>query len=137
MCCHGAVSVGEKNTGLSTFLLERERNRDRRAESGESDNANNVVAPLGSTHRRPQRWLQGEIHAARYLPVAEAEAVEAEAVEVVVVGRGEGAVRGPRGEAPLCPVPSRAAEQEEGEQRVMVGEGGVVGTGAVLGMSLM
>lgn len=57
-----------------------------------------------------------------------------QAVEDVVVGRGEGAAAGdPRGEAPLCPVPSQV--EEEG-LRVTTGAGGVVGTGVVLGMSL-
>lgn len=66
----------------------------------------------------------------------EVEAVEVGAVEDVVVGRGEGAVGDPRGEAPPCPLPSRVEEEEE-EPRERSGAERVVETGLVLGMSLM
>lgn len=67
----------------------------------------------------------------------EEEAVEVEAVEDVVVGRGEGGVGDRRGEVPLSLVPSRVEEEEEEELRVTTGAGGVVGTRAVLGMRSM
>lgn len=94
-----------------------------------SDSA--CVSPTGSFHRRPEPCLPDAVHA------VEVEVGEVEAGEDVVVGRGEGAVVDPRGEVPLCPVPSRVEEPGQGELGVTTGAGGVVGTGVELGMSLM
>lgn len=68
--------------------------------------------------------------------MAEAGAVEVEAVEDVAVGRGEVAVGDPRGEAPPCLSQSRVEEQEKG-LREEIGAGGVVMARVVLHTSLM